>query len=74
MADQSTILAAKTARVVTVPPGNLFEVAAIYLNDGTQWNRIAKLNGMLDPFFDVVTTLSLPPVDSAAGNGGILGV
>jgi len=73
MVDQSTILAATTAQIITVPPGNLFEIAAQYLGDGTQWNRIAKLNGMTDPFFFTITTLKLPPVNPAAGNGGILG-
>lgn len=73
MADASSALVATTAKVITVPPGNLFDVAAVYLGDGTQWNRIASLNGMSDPFFETITTLKLPPVNPSAGNGGILG-
>jgi hypothetical protein len=56
-----------------LPSGNLFAVAAQYLNDATQWNRIATLNGMIDPFFTGPITLTIPPADPASGNGGILG-
>jgi hypothetical protein len=37
-------------KTVTVSAGsNLFQIAAQYLNDGTQWIRIAIQNGLYDP-------------------------
>ena len=66
-------MTAPTVTSITVAGGNLFQIAAQYLFDVTQWNRIAKLNGLTDPMLTGLTTLKLPPVNSAAGNGGILG-
>jgi hypothetical protein len=60
-------------RTVTLPAGNLFSVAAQYLGDATQWNRIAEANGMVDPFFLGPMTLIIPPADPNGGNGGIYG-
>jgi hypothetical protein len=54
---------------VTVVGGNLFALAAKYLNDATQWVRIAKANNLLDPILDGVNTLVIPPVDATAGGG-----
>lgn len=71
----ASITTAVTARVITVAGGNLFQIAAEYLGDATQWNRIAQLNKLWDPFLPAdITTLTLPPVNPKAGNGGILGV
>lgn len=66
---------ASTIQKITVVGGNLFQLAARYLGDATQWNRIATLNGLTDPFLTTGSpiTLELPPVNSSAGNGGILG-
>jgi hypothetical protein len=64
----------RTIKSITVSGGNLFSIAARYLNDATQWNRIAALNGLYDPILTTTTTLLIPPVDANAGNGGILGV
>ena len=61
-----------TLQTVTLASGNLFQVAAQYLGDASQWNRIAKLNGMTDPFFTGYTVLKIPPVNANAGNGGVL--
>ena len=61
-----------TAKEITVAGGNLFQIAAKELGDATQWNRIASLNGITDPMIVGVVTLQLPPVNPAAGNGGIL--
>jgi nucleoid-associated protein YgaU len=61
-------------RVITVAGGNLFALAAQYLGDATQWNRIARLNGLRDPTLTGIVTLSIPDVNAAAGNGGLLGV
>jgi hypothetical protein len=58
---------------IQVAGGNLFQLAAQYLGDATQWNRIAELNGLTDPFLAGPVTLALPPVSTSAGNGGILG-
>lgn len=70
----ATIPAPVTTRVITVAGGNLFELAARYLGDATQWNRIAALNGLTDPILSGLVTLKLPQTSAAAGNGGILGV
>lgn len=64
----------RTIKSVTIAGGNLFSLAAVELGDATQWNRIARLNGILDPMITGIVTLLLPPVDANAGNGGILGV
>ena len=62
-----------SVQTITVAGGNLFQIAAQYLGDASQWNRIAALNGMTDPMLTGLTTLTLPPVSKSAGNGGILG-
>ncbi len=59
-------------QMITVAGGNLFALAAKYLNDATQWIRIAQANGLSDPVLQGVTLLVIPPVDAAAG-GGIAG-
>jgi hypothetical protein len=56
-------------QVVTVVGGNLFSLAAAYLNDPTQWIRIAQSNEIDDPFLVGVVTLILPPIDQNAGGG-----
>jgi hypothetical protein len=56
-------------QVVTVTGGNLFQLAAVYLDDATQWVRIAALNNILDPFLQGVVTLNIPDVDPSAGGG-----
>ena len=56
-------------RTITTVGGNLFRIAADTLGDATQWNRIARLNGMSDPFFSGLRDLVLPDVDEDAGGG-----
>jgi hypothetical protein len=56
-------------QVVTVTGGNLFQLAAVYLDDATQWVRIAALNNILDPFLQGLVTLNIPDVDPSAGGG-----
>ena len=56
-------------QVVTVTGGNLFQLAAQYLLDATQWVRIAQLNCISDPFLSGLVTLTLPDVDPSAGGG-----
>ncbi len=57
------------AQIVTVVGGNLFALAAVYLNDATQWIRIAQANGISDPVLTGVTTLIIPAVNQKAGGG-----
>jgi len=56
-------------QVVTVAGGNLFALAAKYLNDATQWVRIAQANSLTDPVLQGVVTLVIPPANAAAGGG-----
>ena len=64
----------RVVQQVTVSGGSLYSLAAQYLGDATQWNRIARLNGLWDPMLVGTVNLWLPPVDANAGNGGILGI
>ncbi len=56
-------------QTLTVAGGNLFQMAAQYLNDATQWIRIAQLNGIDDPMLTGVVTILIPDVDANAGGG-----
>ena len=56
-------------KTLTVGGGNLFQVALQELNDATQWNRIAQLNGLIDPFITGIVTLQIPKTDANAGGG-----
>jgi nucleoid-associated protein YgaU len=58
-----------TTQTVTVVGGNLFALAAQYLNDATQWNRIAQANRLSDPQLAGVNRLIIPPINPAAGGG-----
>jgi len=58
-----------SGQVITVAGGNLFQLAAKYLNDATQWIRIAQANSLIDPVITGVQTLVIPPVDASAGGG-----
>ncbi|MFG1388802.1 hypothetical protein [Xanthobacter versatilis] len=67
------ILVPVTSRIVQVVGGNLFDLAATYLDDATQWNRIAKINGLWDPFILGPMALKIP-AKGDDGQGGILGL
>lgn len=71
----TTVITATVGKVLQVAGGNLFAIASRELGDATQWNRIARLNQLWDPFLPEgqVVSLKIPPVDPKAGNGGILG-
>lgn len=56
-------------QTISVAGGDLFRIAAVYLNDATQWIRIAQLNGISDPWLTGTTTLQIPDRDPAAGGG-----
>jgi len=60
------------AMAVVVSGGNLFAIAAQYLNDATQWIRIAQANKISDPQLTGITTIIIPSVNPSAG-GGIAG-
>lgn len=63
-----------TVTSVNMSSANLFQLAAQYLGDATQWNRIAQLNGFSDFIVAGLTApILIPPYDANAGNGGILG-
>ena len=55
--------------IVTVAGGDLYRLALVRLGDATQWNRIAKVNGLSDPVLAGLITLKLPVVDARAGGG-----
>ena len=48
------------AKVVRVSGTTLFHVAARELGDATQWNRIARLNGLTDPWVYAEQQLAIP--------------
>lgn len=71
MSSLGYIGAAVPIRTAWVSGTTLFQVAADLLGDPTQWNRIAELNGLTDPWVSGPVNLSIPP--AGASNGGILG-
>ncbi len=72
MTDIPALQTTQPVKTVTVVSGNLFDIAARYLGDARQWNRVARLNGMADPFFSGIYVLRLPAVDKNASTDGIL--
>jgi hypothetical protein len=56
-------------RTVTVAGANLYALALQYLGDATQWNRIAQVNGLIDPMVTGTATLKIPAIDANAGGG-----
>lgn len=65
------INSAPNAQVITVISGNLFQLAAQYYNDATQWVYIAKANNLSDPYITGTKTLIIPPYTNQ-DSGGIL--
>lgn len=57
------------ARKITVAGGNLFQLAAATLGDATQANRLAVINGLLDPFSVGISTLFVPAINKSATGG-----
>jgi hypothetical protein len=57
------------AMTVVVSGGNLFGLAAKYLNDATQWIRIAQANKISDPQLTGINTIIIPSVNPSAGGG-----
>lgn len=57
---------------INLSSANLFQLAAQYLGDATQWGRIAGLNGFTDFIVTGLTApILIPPVSAGAGNGGV---
>uniref|UniRef100_A0A8J4H8V5 LysM domain-containing protein n=1 Tax=Acidicaldus sp. TaxID=1872105 RepID=A0A8J4H8V5_9PROT len=56
-------------QTITIAGGNLFQLAALYLNDATQWIRIAELNNLSDPMLSGLNTLLIPDVKPNATGG-----
>lgn len=56
-------------RTITVIGGNLYSLAAQYLNDATQWIRIAQTNNISDPILEGMNILTIPQINTAAGGG-----
>jgi len=57
--------------VVASPGTTLFQLAARYLNDATQWTRIAVVNNIADPFLTEIQVITIPaPTNTAGENVG----
>ncbi len=63
----ATLVAPAPVRVVRIAGGNLFRVALDELGDATQWDRIADLNGLTDPWLNGSHTLNIPAPLKTAG-------
>ena len=53
---------------------NLYRLASVYLNDATQWGRIADQNGLTDPMNIVAsgtTAVILIPQSDPTQTGGV---
>jgi len=58
-------------QTITVVSTTLFQLACQYYGDATQWDRIAALNDINDPWLSGLTMLTLPSVQTAPG--GVIG-
>lgn len=56
-------------QTITVQGGDLFHLAAKYLNDATQWIRIAQQNNLTDPTILGIVTLVIPDPDPTQTGG-----
>ena len=45
---------------ITVVNPNLFKLAAKHLGDGLKWDRIAKINNLIDPLPQGIFTIIIP--------------
>jgi hypothetical protein len=59
------------AKLIKVIGGNLFNLAAIYYGDASQWALIASANKLVDPMIVGVQDLLIPPLNNQ-DTGGIL--
>ena len=57
---------------IVVNGANLYQLAAQYYNDATQWTTIAKANGLPDPFIPAGAPVTLIiPAQTKANTGGV---
>jgi nucleoid-associated protein YgaU len=54
-------------QTITVVSTTLFQIACQYYGDATQWDRIAALNNIDDPWLSGLTTLTLPSTETVTG-------
>lgn len=66
------LLARAPIRVVRVIGGTLFRIALDELGDAEQWDRIADLNGLVDPWLVGYNVLRIPAPLPNLSNGGAL--
>ncbi|MCH4091563.1 LysM peptidoglycan-binding domain-containing protein [Acetobacter sp.] len=61
----------KTGKIINVSASDvsLWHIAAKYLGDATQANRIMALNNLNDTWILSMTTLTLPSYDLSQGGG-----
>ena len=69
-----TYATARTRTVFATRGDTLFAVAARELGSALQWTRIAKLNGLDDPWLQGDIDLRLPPIDRQSPADGVLGL
>jgi len=62
---------APNSQLLTVVGANLFQLAAIYYGDATQWALIANANGLVDPIITGQMTLIIPQLNNV-NTGGIV--
>ena len=56
---------------ISVTSTTLFQLACQYYGDATQWDRIATLNNIDDPWLSGLTTLIVPSTETSPG--GVIG-
>jgi len=56
-------------QTLTVCGGTLFDVACRYLDDAAQWDAIASLNNINDPWLSGIVTLVIP--DNTSGGSRV---
>jgi hypothetical protein len=57
-------------QTLTVCGGTLFDVACRYLGDAAQWDAIASLNNINDPWLNGIVTLVIPDNTGGASRVG----
>lgn len=60
MTDSVQVFQALPSKEVYVSGTTLFRVAERELGDATQWERIAQLNGLTDPWITEIVLLKIP--------------
>lgn len=65
--------AAAPQRIRRVVGGTLFRVALEELGDAEQWDRIARLNGLVDPWLTGFNELKIPPRLPPTGTNAVSG-